>query len=67
MQTGTGSFGTKLGLTYLGQCNTFSWGHQLTSMFNINKNDQDYKFGNRYSFNNWIAAKASKNLSVSLR
>ncbi|GGD21726.1 transporter [Hyunsoonleella pacifica] len=67
MQIGTGSFGAKLGLTYLGQCDSFSWGHQLTGIVNINDNDQDYKFGNRYSFNNWIAAKAGDNLSVSVR
>ena len=67
MQLGTGSFGAKLGLTYLGQCDKFSWGHQLTGFVNINDNDQDYKFGNRYSFNNWIAAKAGDNLSVSVR
>lgn len=67
MQLGTGSFGANLGLTYLGQCDKFSWGHQLTGMININDNDQDYKFGNRYKFNNWIGAKAGDNLSVSVR
>jgi len=67
MQTGTGSFGTKLGVTYLGQRDTYSWGHQFTGLININDNSQDYKFGNRYSINNWIAAKAGDNLSVSLR
>lgn len=67
MQTGTGSFGTKLGLTYLRQCNKFSWGHQLTGMININDNNQDYKFGNRYSFNNWFAANTGNNISLSLR
>ena len=44
MQTGTGSFGTKLGFTFLGQCDKISWGHQLTGMININDNNQDYKF-----------------------
>ncbi len=67
MQLGTGSFGAKLGLTYLGQCDTFSWGHQIMGMININDNDQDYKFGNRYTLNNWIAAKAGDNLSISIR
>ncbi len=67
MQLGTGSFGAKLGLTYLGQCDKFSCGHQLTGIVNINDNNQDYKFGNRYSFNNWISAKAGDNLSVSIR
>lgn len=67
MQTGTGSFGANLGLTYLGQCDKFSWGHQLMGFFNLNDNDQDYKFGNRYKLNNWISAKAGDNLSVSVR
>ncbi len=67
MQTGTGSFGAKLGLTYLEQYKKFSRGHQLYALVNINDNNQDYKFGNRYSFNNWIAAKAGENLSVSVR
>ena len=67
MQLGTGSFGANLGLTYLGQCDKFSWGHQLSGMININDNDQDYKFGNRYKLNNWIAGKIGDHLSVSVR
>ncbi len=67
MQLGTGSFGVKLGFTYLEQYAKFSRGHQLNAMVNINDNDQDYKFGNRYNFNNWLAAKAGDNLSVSIR
>ena len=67
MQLGTGSLRANLGLTDLGQCDKFSWGHQLTGMININDNDQDYKFGNRFKFNNWIAAKARENLSISVR
>ncbi|MEP5339200.1 MAG: transporter [Algibacter sp.] len=67
MQTGTGSFGTKLGLTYLGQCDKFSWGHQVNAKININDNDQDYKFGNRYTLNNWFAANAGDNLAITLR
>lgn len=67
MQLGTGSFGANLGLTYLGQSDVFSWGHQITGMININDNNQDYKFGNRYKLNNWIAGKMGDNLSVSVR
>lgn len=67
MQLGTGSFGAKIGLTYLGQCDLFSWGHQLSGLINLNDNKQDYRFGNRYSFNNWIAARAGNNLSFSIR
>ena len=67
MQVGSGSFGTKLGLTYLWQNEFLSLGHQLNGLININDNDQDYTFGNRYSFNNWLGAKATENLSFSLR
>ena len=67
MQLGSGSFGANLGLTYLGQSNKFSWGHQLMGMININDNDQNYKFGNRYKLNNWIAGKITDQLSVSIR
>ncbi len=42
-------------------------GHQLTGMLNINDNDQDYRFGNQYRFNNWIVAITSDNLSISAR
>ncbi|WP_406685649.1 transporter [Seonamhaeicola sp. MEBiC1930] len=67
MQLGTGSFGSILGLTYLGQCDKFSWGHQLRAQINYLDNDQDYKFGNQYKLNNWVAVKAGDNISVSLR
>lgn len=67
MQLGTGAFGSKLGLTYLGQCDAFSWGHQLRAQINYIDNEQNYKFGNQYRLNNWIAAKAGDNLSVSVR
>ncbi len=67
MQTGTGSFGVNLGLTYLGQNNKLSWGHQLMAALSLNENDQDYRFGNRYSLNHWLSARAGNNLSVSIR
>ncbi|MDO7170912.1 transporter [Mariniflexile sp. AS56] len=67
MQTGSGSFGTKLGLTYLGQADAFSWGHQINALIYLNDNNQDYILGNRYNLNNWFAAKAGNNLSVSVR
>ncbi|HKK11698.1 MAG TPA: transporter [Flavobacteriaceae bacterium] len=66
MQTGTGSFGVKLGLTYLGQTDRFSWGNQLKSLINVNDNDQNYKFGNRYCLNSWFAARAGDWLSFSI-
>ena len=67
MQTGSGSFGAKFGLTFLGQQDNFSWGNQFIGVINLNNNDQDYRMGNTYTLNNWIAAQAGKNFSVSFR
>lgn len=67
MQLGTGSWGTKVGFTYLWQNNINSFGAQVNSHINLNDNSQKYKFGNRYQATTWIAAKATDWLSASLR
>ena len=67
MQIGSGTFDTTLGLTYLGQNETFSWGNQLKGELRFGKNDNDYRLGNKYRLNNWLAVKATKWLSFSAR
>ena len=67
MQLGSGTFDTNLGLTYRGQKETFSWGSQLKGTLRIGENKNDYAFGNRYNFNNWLALKATDWLSISGR
>lgn len=67
MQLGSGTFDTNLALTYLGQCETVSWGSQLRGVFRFGENDREYRYGNRYSLNNWFAMKASNWLSFSAR
>ncbi len=67
MQIGSGTFDTNLSLTYLGQAETVSWGSQLRGVFRFGKNDRDYRYGNRYSLNNWFAVKASDWFSLSVR
>ncbi|KQC30903.1 alpha-amylase [Flagellimonas eckloniae] len=67
MQLGSGTFDTNLALTYLGQRESFSWGSQLKGVFRFGENDREYRYGNRYSLNNWFAVKASNWLSFSAR
>jgi len=67
MQIGSGTFDTDLGLTYLGQSDTFSWGSQLKGTFRLGKNDNEYRLGNKYGLNNWFAIKTSKYISFSAR
>jgi len=67
MQLGSGTVDAHIGLTYLYQTNFLSYGAQLKSVFRFGENKRTYRYGNRFSFNNWIAAKASDWLSLSLR
>ncbi|MEO0525973.1 MAG: transporter, partial [Bacteroidota bacterium] len=57
MQIGSGTLDTYLGLTYLGQTDIISWGSQLNGIFRFGENERDFRFGNRYNLNNWIAIK----------
>lgn len=67
MQIGSGTFDTNLGITYLGQRKTFSWGSQVKGTFRFGKNADDYALGDRYKLNNWLAIKATNWLSFSAR
>ncbi len=67
MQIGSGTFDTNLALTYLGQGEINSWGVQLRGIFRFGENERDFRYGNRYSLNNWFAIKATEWLSFSAR
>lgn len=67
MQPGSGSFGAKLGLTYLWQNDLFSAGGQTNALIRINDNDRDYKLGNVYDLTGWLAIKTTDYLSFSVR
>ncbi|TMU55382.1 transporter [Flagellimonas algicola] len=67
MQIGSGTLDPSLALTYLGQGETVSWGSQLKSVFRFGENDREYRYGNRYSWNNWLAIKAANWISFSAR
>lgn len=67
MQIGSGTFDTNLALTYLCQGPVFSYGGQLRGIFRFGENNREYRYGNRFGLNNWLAAKAMEWLSFSLR
>ncbi|QLE01439.1 transporter [Galbibacter sp. BG1] len=67
MQIGSGTFDANLGLTYLKQWDNLSFGSQLSAVFRTGKNDNDYRLGNDYSWNNWVAIPLKEWLSFSGR
>ena len=67
MQLGSGTFDTNLALTYLGQGEISSFGIQLRGLFRFGENDRNFRYGNRYSLNNWLAFKTADWLSFSAR
>jgi len=67
MQIGSGTFDGDLAITYLHQKEILSFGSQLNAVVRFRKNNRDYRLGNRYNFNNWLAVKTLKWLSISAR
>ncbi len=67
MQLGSGTFDPVVALTYLGQNESVSWGSQIKGVFRFGKNDREFRYGNRYSLNNWLAVKAADWISFSAR
>ena len=67
MQIGSGTFDTNLGVTYLGQKESFSWGSQLQTIIRFGENSNEYTLGNSYRINNWFAVKAANWISFSTR
>lgn len=67
MQIGSGTLDADLGITYLGQSNMLSWGHQLNGLLRLGDNNKEYHLGNQYKLNNWLAVKTNNWLSLSAR
>lgn len=67
MQIGSGTFDTEPGITYLVQNDLFSFGSQLKGLLRFDKNDNNYRLGNRYQWENWLGFKTTDWLSISAR
>tara|TARA_R110000868_G_scaffold235273_8_gene489111 strand:+ start:19949 stop:20977 length:1029 start_codon:yes stop_codon:yes gene_type:complete len=66
MQIGSGTFDLLPGITYLAQTDQLSFGSQLKGTIRMGENDQDYTFGNRLGFTNWLGYKLSDVFSPQL-
>ncbi|WP_405211683.1 transporter [Dokdonia sp. Asnod2-E02] len=67
MQLGSGTLDALLGATYIWQSDSFSGGNQLDAVVRTGTNDRDYRLGNSYALNNWVAYKATDWISFSAR
>ncbi|WP_422105170.1 transporter [Winogradskyella sp.] len=67
MQIGSGTLDPEIALTYLCQGDLLSFGTQLRGTFRFGENSNEYRLGNRYALNNWLAVKATDWLSFSAR
>ncbi|QTY26866.1 transporter [Flavobacterium sp. CS20] len=67
MQLGSGTFDPQFGMTYLGQTEQFSWGVQSLYTTRLGTNDNDYRLGNAFETNAWLAYKAHDYFSFSTR
>ncbi|AXT54721.1 transporter [Aquimarina sp. AD1] len=67
MQIGSGTWDTEITLTYLKQWNILSFGTQARTTLRVDENDNEYRLGNKYSLNNWVAITATNWLSFSGR
>ncbi|MEM9532197.1 MAG: transporter [Pseudomonadota bacterium] len=67
MQLGSGSYDPILGLTHTQFRESYSFGAQWTSVFRVEDNDEDYRFGDEHQFTGWVARPLTGGLSVSAR
>lgn len=57
MQPGTGTYNPSPGLTYAGNSGNYFWGSQVLATLRNGKNDNGYRFGNRYDASFWFGYK----------
>ena len=67
MQLGSGTYDPSLGITYSGKTERFNWGSQLSYLFRLGENDEDYALGNKFSWQTWGAYGIANWISTSLR
>ncbi len=67
MQLGSGTYDLLPGITYAAQYEGFSWGAQAQATFRLDKNDNDYRLGNRFLGQAWIQKPVYRYVAVSAR
>jgi len=68
MQLGSGTWDLKLGITYLGQSENYSWGAQLSGRVGLEgENGTGFSYGDSVNLTTWIARRINRSVSVSAR
>ena len=67
MQLGSGSYDLLPGITYNGYKDDIGWGAQLSGVFRLNENNQNYRLGNKVEITTWLAKQWKPSLSTSVR
>lgn len=67
MQLGSGTYDLLPGITYSAQYERFSWGGQAQATLRLDKNDHDYRLGNRFLAQVWGQHLLHDRVAVSAR
>jgi hypothetical protein len=67
MQPGSGTYSLLPQISYNGHYKMTSWGIQTQANMRMGKNDNNYRFGNRYEASGWFSFLLSEFCSLSLR
>ncbi|MCW7469526.1 copper chaperone PCu(A)C [Leptospira kanakyensis] len=67
MQPGVGTYSLLPQLSYNGNYKRISWGAQSQASLRIGKNDNNYRFGNRYEISGWLSFLVHESTSISVR
>jgi copper(I)-binding protein len=67
MQPGTGTFGLLPQFSYIGNFKRLSWGVLSQATLRVGKNDNHYRFGNRYDGSFWLSFLIFDEWSISFR
>jgi hypothetical protein len=67
MQTGSGTFDIRPGITWQGRAADLSWGAQALATIRLGENDNDYTLGDRYRLTAWMSRQGTSGWAASLR
>ena len=67
MQTGSGTYDLKPGITYLGESADWTWGAQALATVRLDENDNGYAFGDRIDTTGWLGYNLCRWASLSAR
>ncbi|TGL62939.1 copper chaperone PCu(A)C [Leptospira ognonensis] len=67
MQPGVGTYSLLPQASYKGSINRISWGAQTQASLRVGKNENNYRYGNRYEISGWVSYLIHETVSLSVR